>query len=361
MTKISLDKIPLDDEEVFDQICRGYTVGAFQLETRGMTDTARKIKPRTLKELAVVIALFRPGSINHIDEYAENKKRREFYVSHPALKKILRETYGIMVYQEQAMRIVHKVAGFSLTEADEYRKVIAKTSVVQKEKNKPLFKRLKKNFYAGCKSKGVSKNVTDQIFRNLEAATGYAFNKSHAVSYAFLAYQMMWLKVHYPLEFMVSLLNREIGDRDKTKLYGFECYRLKLPILELDVRYSGIKYQIEHGGIRPPLTIIKGIGEKAVAELVCRKNRKFPNLKTYMAVGITKDATTELLIRVGAFDYLGRRDRIYNEFQLLKGEELSETLERDTLLDITEFSVEQVHWSSQEQIRMQRGLIGLLL
>lgn len=360
MTKISLDKIPLDDEEVFDQICEGYTVGAFQLETRGMTDTARKIKPRTLKELAVVIALFRPGSINHIDEYAENKRRGEFYVSHPALKKILKETHGIMVYQEQAMKIVHKVAGFSLTEADEYRKTVAKTSVVQKEKYKPLFKRLKKNFYAGCKSRGVSKNVADQIFRNLEAATGYAFNKSHAVSYAFLAYQMMWLKVHYPLEFMTSLLNREIGDRDKTKIYGYECHRLRLPIFELDVRYSGIRYQIEHGSIRPPLTIIKGIGKKAVGELVYKKNRKFPNLRTYMAVRATKDATTELLIRAGAFDYLGRRDMTYNEFQLLKGEELSTTLERDTLLDIAEFAGEQVHWSPQEQLRMQRGLTGLV-
>lgn len=357
---LKIEKLPIDDAKVFEEIAAGNTQGVFQLETRGMTDTAKKVKPRTLEELAIVIALFRPISIKHIDEYAENKRRGNFSVVYPKLRSILEETSGILIYQEQAMRIVHEVATFTLAEADEFRKVIAKTSVVQKEKHKPLLKKLKKKFYKGCRKGGLTKDVAVAIWRDLEAATGYSFNKSHAVSYAYLAYQMMWLKVHYPVEFMTALLNKEIDDKDKTIRYYNEARRLGIKFYRIDARGSKDRYYVIKGKIVPPITLIKGIGQKAIVDLLKFKNRKFPNIRTYMALGLTHNSVTERMIKAGAFDYLGKRDDLYNEFLFLKNKKLSVAFVRGTLIDMKENSKDSVHWVSSDLRLMEKELVGVV-
>lgn len=359
--EVDLSNIPLNDPKVFSEISKGHTVGVFQLGTYGMTSTARKVKPATFDEIAAVIALHRPISIQYVDNYVTNKRIGHFDVVSETMRSILERTYGVLVYQEQVMEITKAVAGFSMSEADEVRKIIAKTSTVQREMLKPKVKSLRKRFFAGCRNKGITETAAKRIWTDLERGTNYSFNRSHAISYAYLSYHMMYLKCHYPLQFMSALLNREIGDRDKTALYFKECFRMGLNVLPLDIRYSGVRYKVEDDAIRPPLTMIRDIGKKSLEKLTRKKKRNFPDFRTYMALKLTTDSMTDLLIKAGAFDYLGERDQSYNEFLVLKGEDLSEVFDRDSLLDVGLSRSQQVRWNEKDKMGMQRELIGVII
>lgn len=295
-TKIKIDELDPSDSKVFDLFNGKYsymdTKGIFQFESYGISKLLKEIHVDTFNDLAVCNALYRPGPLGAgvhdlYSDYKHGRKKIEYL--HPKMGEVLNETYGIMCFQENIMKVVQKLAGFTMGQADWLRKVVGKKKpeLIKKEKLDELF-------IKGCKEhSNIDEDTAKKIFQQIEYFGGYGFNKSHSVAYAMLAYQTGWLKVHYPLEFMCNLLSSEINSNDKGKKmdsYLREARSMGLIIMEPDVNKSGLKYNVskfmdvktgkEKDGIRMPLTIVKGVGEKAVESIV--QNQPFNNLKEFL-------------------------------------------------------------------------------
>lgn len=309
---IILEKILLDDKKVFDLITSGETTGIFQLESAGMRRLARDLKPSKITDLFAMVALFRPGPMAWIDDFitAKNHKRTIKY-AHPILKSILEETYGIALYQEQCMQIANAMAGYSLSEADSFRKAIGK-------KKPELMKKEKEKFIRGCTKNGYTKVVAENVFSLIEKFVGYGFNKAHSASYGLISYQTAYMKVNYPVEFMTAVLTAEsraasgtIKD-DKIARAVSECKRLKIAVLPPDVNLSQTEFTIEDKTkIRFGLSAIKNVGEAAISSILAAcKTGPFTSLGDFLArVDLSKvnKKTLESLIKAGAMDAFGRR------------------------------------------------------
>lgn len=260
-------KIPLDDAKTFQCLQAVDTVGIFQLESDGMRNLIKKIKPTCFDDIVAAIALFRPGPMENIPLYLKYRKNPdEIQYLHPNLIPVLQSTYGVMIYQEQIMQTAQIMAGFSLSKADILRKAMSK-----KKENELLA--LKNDFIDGCLKNGHSEALANQLYEMILRFANYGFNKSHSVAYGLLAYQLAYLKANAPLEFFQALLNSVIGSESKTSEYIDECRRRNAMILPPSINASSSYYRIEKNGLRFPLRAIKGIGE-AVCKDILEERKK---------------------------------------------------------------------------------------
>ncbi len=233
----SLKEIPLDDPAAFALYNRGETIGLFQMESGGMTSSARRFDVQKLDDIIALIALYRPGPMDLIPDYIERKKglKKVRYV-HPLLEEVSAETYGVMIYQEQVMAAANLLAGYSLGQSDLLRRAMGK-------KDKEKMAKERENFIAGCaRTNNIHEQKANAIFDLLEKFAGYGFNKSHSAAYGVISYQTAYLKAHYPVEFMAGLLSNEINNTDKISVFVGECKRMGIPILPPDMNRSSLKF-----------------------------------------------------------------------------------------------------------------------
>lgn len=294
----TLDKIPENDKRTFQLLAKGQTNGVFQFESSGMRQMLMKVKPSSLDDLVALNALYRPGPMEHISTYTNRKHGIEKVTYlHPDLKPILQETYGVLIYQEQIMQIVHKFASFSLGEADLLRRAISK-------KDKSEMEAQRARFIDGCLRNGYTKRVADELFRWIVTFANYGFNKSHSVAYSKIAYILAYLKVNYPTYFFAQLLSSSIGeDGSKRISYIRDANEFGIKILPPSINRSFAYYTVEGDAIRMGLMAIKGIGYETVKTIVDeRKDKPYKDLFDFtLRVKIKRNAL-ETLILAGAFD-----------------------------------------------------------
>ena len=308
---IDLHGIPMDDARTFEMLAAGETAGVFQLEGGGMRRYIKELKPTTFSDIAAMVALYRPGPMEQIPTFIRAKHGEEpIRYPHPALAPILEETYGVIVYQEQVLFIVQAFAGYSLGQADIFRKAMGK-------KIAEVMKKEKRNFVAGAKKNGFSAEVAEEVFALIEPFAGYAFNKAHAVSYALIAYQTAYLKANYPVEYMTALLATHIGQPEKAAGGAGECQRLGIAVLQPDLNRSQSNFSIgtdDEGreAIRFGLGAIKNVGFGAIEPILEEREKGGPfksieELCRRCDLRSVNKRVMESLVRAGAMDCLGSR------------------------------------------------------
>ena len=309
-SKVELSYLPLDDKLTYELLSSGETVGVFQMESSGMREVLRKLKPDRFEDIIAVVALYRPGPMSNIPNYIERKHGREnveFF--HESLEPILRETYGIMIYQEQVMQIAQRLSGFTLGQADLLRRAMGK-------KDKKEMNAQRQRFIAGAENNGMDRTVAISTFDQVNAFAGYGFNKSHAAAYALVAYQTAFLKAHFPLQFMASLMTLEQGNTEKIGAFRQELTRLDIELAPPDINLSSSEFIVEpcenshtRNAIRYALSAIKNVGIGAVEEIVAERTDKGPyqNLFDFsMRLGkvVLNKRQFANLAKAGAFDQM---------------------------------------------------------
>ncbi len=303
--KIGVKDIPLNDKKTFKLLSRGDTVGVFQFESSGMRDYLRKLKPEKLEDMIAMNALYRPGPLGSamIDEFIQRKHgKRKVDYPHALLEPILKETYGVIVYQEQVMRIASDMAGFSLGKADILRRAMGK-------KQAEMMTEQREEFIKGALSKGVKKEVADAVFDLMAHFAGYGFNKSHSTGYALVAYQTAYLKAHYPVEFMAASLSSEMGDSDRVVILLNECKRIGIEVLPPAINRSFDRFWVEGERVFFGLGAVKNVGHKAVNSIVeARKGGgEFKDLFDFcerVDLRLVNRRMIQSLIQAGAMDSL---------------------------------------------------------
>jgi DNA polymerase-3 subunit alpha len=306
-------KFPLDDQATFALLCRGETKGIFQLESGGIRDLLQRMKPDHFRDIIATNALYRPGPLEGgmVDDYIEVKHgRKQAEYKHPVMREILEETHGVMVYQEQVMRIINRLGDIELSSAYTCIKAISK-------KKLPIIAKFREEFIAGACNKGLTKHEADDLFGMIEKFAGYGFNKSHSTAYALIAYMTAYLKAHYPVEFMAALLS---GDTDKRNFkkkdplveHMEDCHRMGITVVPPDVNSSDADFTVAGGKIHFALCALKGCGEQAAAAIVAERKRGGPYRSLFdfcerLDASTASRATIETLIKAGAFDTLGGR------------------------------------------------------
>src|SRR5436190_1315385 len=306
--RLAMDSIPLDDAKTYQIFQEGQTYGIFQFESSGMRDILRKAKPQTLEDLIALNALYRPGPLRSgmVDDFIARKQgKTPVQYELPQLEPILRETYGVIAYQEQVMRIARELGGFTLGEADILRKAMGK-------KKADVMQAQRARFVAGAKGNGVNEKKAGQIFDLMEHFAGYGFPKAHSTAYAYLAYQTAYLKANYPWHFAAALLTIESQNTDKLALYLGECRDRGIPVLAPDINESQLRFSVEPGkGVRYGLTAIKNVGEGAIESLLDVRRKRGPiaslaALCEELDLRLANKRVFESLIKAGAFDSLSR-------------------------------------------------------
>ena len=316
-SNFDLKHIPMDDKKTFQQLSKGEAIGIFQLESNGMGSVLRQLQPDKFEEIIAVVALFRPGPMDHIPSFCNRKHGKEkIEYLHPLLEKVLKETYGIIVYQEQVMQIAQVLSNYTLGEADLLRRAMGKK--IQKEMDAQ-----KNRFIEGAKSNKISINEASKIFDLVNKFAGYGFNKSHAAGYALLAYQTAYLKTNFPYEFMTATFNYSIDRTDRIILLNKELSSLNIEFKKPDVNHSQAKFSIEENNgfksIRFGLSAIKGVGIKSMSNLVKERenNGKFIDIIDFMnrlKGDVINKRQLEKLVQAGSFDSIetNRAKLFYN-------------------------------------------------
>lgn len=301
--KCNIKNIPMDDQETYGLISSGRTTGIFQLESEGMRNVLTKLKPTHFEDIVAVNALYRPGPMENIPHFINRKHGVEKVVyPHPRLQPILENTYGVIVYQEQIMQIASVMAGFSLGEADLLRRAVSK-------KQKEVLDRERAHFIAGAQKLGYESGLAHSIYDLIVKFADYGFNRSHAVAYSMISYQLAYLKTHYPTHFMASLLTSVSGNEDKIGRYIGEMKQMEIPIFPPSINKSGYSFYPEKTGIRYSLAGIKGVGMVALREIFrARKEKTFTDLFDF-CIRVSQKAvnhkTLESLVCSGSFDEFG--------------------------------------------------------
>ncbi|HHT84364.1 MAG: DNA polymerase III subunit alpha [Bacillota bacterium] len=304
---LDIEQVPLDNEETYEMLARGESLGVFQLESSWVRDFLKEMKPREFKDIVAAVALCRPGPMEQIPEYIRARFGKPHYL-HPVLEPVLRETYGVMVYQEQILQIAHRVAGLSLGEADILRRAVGK-------KDLGLLVQMQDKFLEGAINNGISRACAQEIWDLILKFANYGFNKNHAAPYALVAYWTAYLKAQYPAAFMAALLSSVRGIQGKVGIYLDEVKRLGIGIKGPSVNHSLVEFSVETTGdstaIRYGLGGIKNVGEAVAAEIVKERQfrGRFESLESFvfrMGRNVTKKAL-ESLIRCGTLDELGTR------------------------------------------------------
>ncbi len=314
-TRPDLLALPLDDADTYAMLGRGDTAGVFQMESAGMRDALRQMKPDCFEDLIALVALYRPGPMDNIPRYNNCKHGRERpdYL-HPDLEEILRETFGVIIYQEQVMQIAQKLSGFSLARADLLRRAMGKKIQAEMDAQRD-------SFVDGAVARGVDEGKAKQIFQQVDKFAGYGFNKSHAAAYALIAYQTAWLKANHPVEFFAALMTMDLGNTDKLGVIRQELQRLDIPLLPPDVNRSEPTFSVEIVGngnrkkaIRYALAAIRRVGEQAMADLAAERESGGPfedefDFAQRLGGVLANRQQLESLVRAGALDSLNPNRR----------------------------------------------------
>ncbi len=306
-----MDHMTYDDEKVFNAIGTGKTEGVFQLESGGMKNFMKELKPQSFEDIIAGISLYRPGPMDFIPKYVRGKNSGAAVTyACPELEPILAPTYGCIVYQEQVMQIVRDLGGYTLGRSDLVRRAMSKKKqYVMEQERKNFIYGNEEEHVPGCVSRGISEQVAKQIYEDMTDFAKYAFNKSHAACYAVVAYQTAWLKYYYPVEFMAALLTSVINNAGKVAEYILVCRNMGIKILSPDINEGEAGFSVSEGGIRYALTAIRAVGRPVIDAIVSEREARgpFTNIKdfvTRMAGEVNKKAM-ENFIKAGAFDSLG--------------------------------------------------------
>jgi len=375
---VDLHNIPMDDAKTFALLASGETAGVFQLEGAGMRRNIKELKPTSFSDIAAMVALYRPGPMEHIPTFIKAKHGIEpIRYPHPVLASILEETYGVIVYQDQVLFIVQALAGYSLGQADIFRKAMGK-------KIPEVMKKERRNFVAGAKKKGFSAEVASEVFDLIEPFAGYAFNKAHSVSYALIAYQTAYLKANYPTDYITAFLITNSGQLEKVASAVAECRRLEIAVLPPDINQSQAGFSIEKGGDNAPairfgLTAIKNVGLGAIEPIIAERNKggDFKSIEDLCRRadlrGVNK-RVVESLIKAGALDCLGSRgsllasiDRILSLAQ--REQRLRDTGQatmfdlwgESTLVPLPSLDLAATDIPTKEKLTWERELMGVYL
>ena len=335
---IDLDSIPLADAATCEMLSRGETVGVFQMESGGMTNLVRDLQPEGFEDLIPLVALYRPGPLNSgmVEDFVRGRhgKKQSVY-QHPMLEPILRDTFGVILYQEQVMQIASAMGGFTLGQADLLRRAMGK-------KKHDVLAAQRQRFLDGAAKQGVSLPVANEVFDLMEKFADYGFNKSHSAAYALVAYQTAYLKAHYPAEFMAAMLTSVMSDSGRIGYFIEECRKQGIKILPPDINRSGLSFSVENGAIRFGLAAVKNVGEGAIESILkARSEGEFKSLVDFCAridMRLVNKRVLESLIKCGAFDSTGWR--------------------RIQLLTVIERAVELALSRQRDKANGQMGLFG---
>jgi DNA polymerase-3 subunit alpha len=308
---VDLERLPLDDAKSYQLFQNGQTHGVFQFESSGMRETLRKAKPQCLEDLIALNALYRPGPLRGgvVDDYINRKHGRvEIRYDVPQMESVLKDTYGVIAYQEQVMRLAGDLAGFTMGQADELRRAMGKKDAAKMQAQRDAF-------LAGCRERGIADKKAAKIFEFIEFFAGYGFNKAHSTTYALLAYQTAYLKANFPRHFMAALLTIESQNTDKIALYLDECRELGVPILPPDLNRSELAFVVEPDGVRFGLGAVKGAGENAIRSILETRRtlggriRSLFELVEHVDLRLVNKKVLDALIKAGALDELSPQGR----------------------------------------------------
>jgi DNA polymerase-3 subunit alpha len=301
---VDITKIPLDDKKTYEMLQRGESTGVFQFESSGMREALRQVKPTEFEDLIALVALYRPGPMGYIPVYGRRKAGGE-QVSFldPRLEPITGPTYGICIYQEQYMEIAKQLAGFTPAEADDLRKAIGK-------KIHSLMASLKDKFLEGCAANDVTPAVANQLWKDMEQAQDYSFNKSHAACYGLIAYRTAYLRANWPAEYMAALISSVMNTKDKVPFYVAACDELGIEVLPPDVNSSASDFAVVEGKIRFGLNAVKNVGEGAVRSIIAAREEEGPFTSIWdfcerVDPQLVNKRALESLVKCGALDSTG--------------------------------------------------------
>jgi DNA polymerase-3 subunit alpha len=374
--KIDIHQVKLDDKKAYELIAQGNTVGIFQLESGGMKHLAKDLQPTKISDISAMVALYRPGPMDLIPLFLEGKKNpKKVSYLHPDLKPILEETYGVLVYQEQVMEIAYKLAGYSMSEADNLRMAMGK-------KKKELMKKEKEKFFKGCLTKNYKKTMVENLWNFMEKFAAYGFNKPHSASYALIAYWTAYIKANYPVEFMTALLSAELagvaGPLREIKMSQAieECRRMDIVVLPPDINLSEFNFTIEKSAIRFGLSAIKNVGGAAIDSIIeARKSGHFKSFKDFLNridLRRVNKKTVESLIKAGALSMFGNKATLLTHYPTV----VSEIQVHKTKIEKGQFDLFENHnstkrtednfkiipeFSEEELFAMERDVIGFLI
>jgi DNA polymerase III subunit alpha len=311
-------QIPLDDPKTFELLASGQTVGVFQLESAGMRDALRRMRPDRFEDIIALVSLYRPGPMDNIPVYCDRKMgKEEPDYMHPLLQPYLEETYGIMIYQEQVMQAAQALAGYSLGGADLLRRAMGKKIKEEMDKQRQQF------IDGAAEHHQVSQEKSEQIFEQINKFAGYGFNKSHAAAYALIAYWTAWLKANYPVEFMAASMTLDMGNTDKLAVFKQDLDKMGIPLLQPDVNYSKVRFSVEDAQVRYALAALKGVGEGAMDQVVAERdaNGTYKTLDDFAARCDPKALNKrqmEQLAAAGAFTSLNdNRAQVYQAVEII--------------------------------------------
>ena len=357
--------IPLDDKKTFELLQAVNCVGVFQIESAGMRDVVKKMKPDKIEDLVALVALYRPGPMDDIPKYIACKHGLEpITYLHEKLKPILEETYGVMVYQEQVMQIAQEIGGYTLGQADLLRRAMGK-----KKKEEMLAQ--KKRFIDGAVANNVDEEIAERLFEQMNKFAGYGFNKSHSTPYGLLTYQTAYLKANYPIEFMAAIMTLDMANTDKLAVYYQDCKKNKIKVEPPDINFSDYDFFVnyENNSIRYSLGAIKGSGEQAVKEIVRERNEHGPYTSIfdfYERVGplkVINRRTVEFYIKAGVFDNLHpNRHQLFESLDLIMtyGDEVEAA--HGSLFEKTYPPLANVlEWSETEKLQHEFDAIGFYI
>ena len=312
--EFSIDNINYEDKNVYDMISTGKCEGIFQLESAGMKNFMKELKPQSIEDLIAGISLYRPGPMDFIPQYIKGKNNPgDITYDCPMLEPILKPTYGCIVYQEQVMQIVRDLAGYSLGRSDLVRRAMSKkkTSVMEKERQNFIYGNPEENV-PGCISNGIDEKTANKIYDDMIDFAKYAFNKSHAACYAVVAYQTAYLKTYYPVEFMAALMTSVVDNTDKGAGYIYACRQMNIQMLPPDVNTSDMEFSVEDNAIRFGLSAVKSLGRPTIKAIIDERNKsRFTSMQDFISRLYTdlNKRTLENLIKSGAFDTFGNNRR----------------------------------------------------
>jgi len=361
-----IESIPDDDEKTYELLRRGQTNGVFQLESQGMKEVLVKLAPTSFEDIVAVNALYRPGPMDFIPVYIARKHKKEpVHYPHPDLKPILEKTFGVLVYQEQIMQIAHRIAGFTLGEADILRRAVSK-------KNQQVMDAQKQAFLNGCVKNGYDQKVASEIFSWIVKFSNYGFPRSHAVAYSKISYQLAYLKAHFPANFFAELLSSIRNQQEKLHLYIQEIKGMNMKVLPPSINKSFGKYTVERGNIRMGLSSIKGIGNQAIGEIIqVRKDGPFKNLFDFclrVSSKLVNRSTLENLIMSGAFDetYPNRASLLASIDQAIEQGELFREFSGQSMLFQNQIELEADYMSLEDfsqlkKLADEKELLGMYI
>jgi len=372
---IDIDNISLNDPKVYNTFAEGNTTGIFQFESSGMKEYLRKLQPNAFEDLIAMNALYRPGPMDMIDDYIARKygKEKVQYI-HPSLEPILKDTYGIIVYQEQVMQIAHEVAGFSLARADIMRKAMGK-------KKKKVMNQLAKEFVDGAVDNGLESGTAEEIINHIVKFAQYGFNKSHSTAYAQIAYKTAYLKTYYPAEFMAASLTSEMTDTDRVVILTNDCRKNGIEVLPPDINTSEANFYPRENAVVFGLNAIKNVGLKAAENIAAEREHsgEYTSIFDFVKrvdLHLVNRKVIESLIKAGAMDSLpgDRAQKFETVDTALQFGQRYQAQKSDTQVDIfgsvsggvesvisTPSLPETKPWGAQEKMRAEKELMGFYL